>query len=77
MVRVVFGQVAQSLATYRRQLRMPRPGRAGNDATFEAVRSSIGDAGVVDLLVVAAYCHGLAHALQVEPPEGTADALIY
>ena len=50
------------------------------DATFEAVRGIIGDAGVVDLLVVVAYYHGLAHALQalaVELPAGTADALTY
>ena len=80
MVRVVFGQVAQSLATISRQPRMPRPGRPGNDVTFEAVRSSIGGAGIVALLIVVAYCHGLAHAckaLQVERPEGTADALAY
>ena len=76
MVRVVFGQVAQSLATISRQPRMPRPGRPGNDVTFEAVRSSICDAGIVDL-PVAAYCHGLSHALQAERPEGTADALTY
>ena len=38
---------------------MPNPGRPCNYATFEAVRSSIGDAGVVDLLTVVAYCHGL------------------
>ena len=56
---------------------MPHPGRPGNDVTFEAVRSSIGDAGVVALLIVVAYCHGLAHALQVELPERTADALTY
>ncbi len=51
-----------------------------SDAGFEAVRGIIGDAGVVDLLVVVAYYHGLAHALQalqVELPEGTADALTY
>ena len=51
-----------------------------SDATFEAVRGIIGDAGVVDLLVVVSYYHGLAHALQalqVELPEGTADGLTY
>ena len=50
------------------------------DATFEAVRNIIGDAGIVDLLIVVAYYHGLAHALQalqVELPAGTADALTY
>ena len=49
-------------------------------ATFEALRSQIGDAGIVDVLVVAGYYHTLAHALQaleVELPEGTASALTY
>ena len=51
-----------------------------SDSTFEAVRGIIGDAGIVDMLVVVAYYHGLAHslqALQVELPDGTADALTY
>ena len=51
-----------------------------SDATFEALRRLIGDASIVDLLVVVAYYHGLAHslqALQVELPEGTPDALTY
>ncbi|MCY3691977.1 MAG: hypothetical protein OXI54_11210 [Chloroflexota bacterium] len=51
-----------------------------SDATFEAVRGILGDAGIVDMLVVVAYYHGLAHSLQalaVELPEGTADALTY
>lgn len=51
-----------------------------SDASFEALRGIIGDGGIVDLLVVVAYYHGLAHALQalqVELPEGTADALTY
>ena len=50
------------------------------DATFEAVRGIIGDAGIVDMLVVVAYYHGLAHslqALQVELPDGTSDAMTY
>ena len=50
------------------------------DATFEAVRGIIGDAGIVDMLVVVAYYHGLAHslqALQVELPDGTPDAMTY
>ncbi len=50
------------------------------DSTFEAVRGIIGDAGIVDMLVVVAYYHGLAHslqALQVELPDGTPDALTY
>ena len=51
-----------------------------SDASFEALRAIIGDAGIVDLLVVVAYYHGLAHTLQalaVELPDGTADALTY
>ena len=68
--------MAQLLATIKHQPRMSRSGRFGDDATFEAVRSSIGDAGVVALLV-AAYCHVQAHVLQVELPEGAADALTY
>ena len=51
-----------------------------SDATFGAVQRIIGDAGIVDLLVVVSYYHGLAHALQalqVELPEGTPDALTY
>jgi 4-carboxymuconolactone decarboxylase len=51
-----------------------------SDATFEAVRSTIGDAGVVDILVVSGYYHTLAHclqALEVDLPEGTTTALTY
>ncbi len=51
-----------------------------SDGTFEAVRGILGDAGIVDMLVVVSYYHGLAHALQalaVDLPEGTADALTY
>ncbi len=51
-----------------------------SDVTFEALRSQIGDAGIVDLLVVVAYYHGLAHSLQaleVELPEGVESALTY
>ena len=51
-----------------------------SDASFDALRNIIGDAGIVDLLVVVSYYHGLAHTLQaldVELPEGTADALTY
>ena len=50
------------------------------DSTFESVRGIIGDAGIVDMLVVVAYYHGLAHslqALQVELPDGTPDAMTY
>ena len=59
---------------------MPRPGRPGTDAAVHSSSSryhaSICDSGIVDL-PVAAYCHGLSHALQAERPEGTADALTY
>lgn len=51
-----------------------------SDATFEAMRAIVGDAGIVDVLVVVAYYHGLAHslqALQVELPEGVATDLTY
>ena len=51
-----------------------------SDATFNALRSQIGDAGVIDVLVVAGYYHTLAHclqALEVDLPEGTASALTY
>lgn len=51
-----------------------------SDATFEALRSQVGDAGIIDVLVVVAYYHGLAHCLQalgVELPEGVASALTY
>ena len=49
-------------------------------ATFEALHAQIGDAGIIDVLVVVAYYHGLAHclqALEVELPEGVKDALTY
>ena len=51
-----------------------------SDATFEALRSQIGDAGIIDVLVVSSYYHGLAHSLQaleVELPEGVTSALKY
>ena len=51
-----------------------------SDATFEAMRAVAGDAGIVDVLVVVAYYHGLAHslqALQVELPEGVESDLTY
>lgn len=50
------------------------------DATFEALRAQVGDAGIIDVLVVVAYYHGLAHSLQaleVELPEGVTSALKY
>ncbi|MCH7606145.1 MAG: carboxymuconolactone decarboxylase family protein, partial [Chloroflexi bacterium] len=51
-----------------------------SDATFEALRSQLGDAGIIDVLVVVGYYHTLAHSLQaleVELPEGAASALTY
>jgi 4-carboxymuconolactone decarboxylase len=48
--------------------------------TFEALRSQVGDAGIIDVLAVVAYYHGLAHSLQaleVELPEGVKSALTY
>lgn len=49
-------------------------------ATFEAMRTQVGDAGIIDVLMVVGYYHGLAHclqALEVELPEGTSTALTY
>ena len=51
-----------------------------SDATFEALRSQVGDAGVIDVLVVSGYYYALAHclqALEVELPEGLTSALTY
>ena len=51
-----------------------------SDATFEAMRALVGNAGAIDVLVVSGYYHTLAHclqALEVELPEGTATALTY
>jgi len=51
-----------------------------SDATYDALRSQIGDAAIIDMLVVVSYYHGLAHLLQaldVELPEGVTSALTY
>ena len=51
-----------------------------SDQTFEALRTQVGDAGVIDVLVTVAYYHGLAHCLQaldVELPQGVKDVLTY
>lgn len=51
-----------------------------SDATFEALRSQVGDASVVDVLVVVGYYYTLAHclqALEVELPDGQVSALTY
>ena len=51
-----------------------------SDATYNALKAQIGDAGIIDVLVVSGYYHTLAHtlqALEVELPEGTVSALTY
>ncbi len=51
-----------------------------SDVTFEALRSRIGDAGIIELLVVAGYYQALANclqALEVDLPEGVTSALTY
>ena len=51
-----------------------------SDVSFEALRSQVGEAGVIDVLLVTGYYHSLAHSLQaleVELPEGMTAALTY
>ena len=51
-----------------------------SDNTYQALQSQVGDAGIIDVLVVVGYYHSLAHSLQaleVELPEGVQDALTY
>ena len=51
-----------------------------SDATFEAMRQLVGNAGAIDTLIVSGYYHTLAHclqALEVELPEGVETALTY
>ncbi|MDA0734772.1 MAG: carboxymuconolactone decarboxylase family protein [Chloroflexi bacterium] len=51
-----------------------------SDATYDALRSLIGDPAIIDMMVVVSYYHGLAHLLQaldVELPDGVASALTY
>ena len=51
-----------------------------SDATFEALRSRLGDAGIIELMVVAGYYQALANclqALEVDLPEGVTSALTY
>jgi 4-carboxymuconolactone decarboxylase len=48
------------------------------DATFQAVQHRLGDAGVIDLLMLIGYYHSLAHtlgALEVGPPPGVPSTL--
>jgi 4-carboxymuconolactone decarboxylase len=51
-----------------------------SDATFEALRSRLGNAGVIELMVVVGYYQALANCLQtleVDLPEGVTSALTY
>ena len=51
-----------------------------SDATYQALKAQIGDAGIIDVLVVSGYYHTLAHtlqALEVELPDGMSSALTY
>jgi 4-carboxymuconolactone decarboxylase len=51
-----------------------------SEATFEALRAEVGDAGIIDVLLVSGYYHTLAHclqALEVELPEGVTSVLSY
>ena len=66
-------QVVQFVLELLRQHRV-------SDATFEGLRSQIGNAAIIDVLVVVGYYHSLAHSLQalaVELPEGVTSALTY
>ena len=48
------------------------------DATFQAVQHRLGDAGVIDLLLLIGYYYSLAHtlgALEVGPPPGVPSTL--
>ncbi len=77
--RAPFGLEAKDASVVQFVLELLRHHRISN-ATFEAVRTQVGDAGVVDILVVSGYYHTLAHclqALEVELPEGTVSALTY
>ena len=77
--RAPVGLDAKDAAVVQFVLELLRQHRV-SDTSFEALRSQIGDAGIVDLLVVVAYYHGLAHSLQaldVELPEGVTSALQY
>ena len=51
-----------------------------SDTTFEALRSQVGDPGIIDVLLLIGYYHSLAHnlqALEVELPDGVTSALTY
>ncbi len=77
--RAPFGLEAKDASVVQFVLELLRHHRI-SDTTFEVVRSQVGDAGVIDILVVSGYYHTLAHclqALEVELPEGTTSALTY
>ena len=77
--RAPAGLEAQDASIVQFVLELLRQHRV-SDATFEGVRALLGDAGVVDMLVVTGYYHTLAHclqALEVDLPEGTTTALTY
>ncbi len=77
--RAPAGLNSQDAAVVQFVLELLRQHRV-SDASFEGLRSLVGDAGVIDVLVVVAYYHGLAHTLQaldVELPEGVVSALTY
>jgi len=51
-----------------------------SEATYQALQSQIGNAGIIDVLVVSGYYHTLAHtlqALEVELPQGMVSELTY
>ena len=51
-----------------------------SDVTFEALRSQLGDAGIIDVLLVIGYYNTLSHtyqALDVDLPEGVTSSLTY
>ena len=77
--RAPAGLAPQDAAVVQFVLELLRQHRV-SDATFEALRSQIGDAAIIDMIVVVSYYHGLAHLLQaldVELPEGVNSALTY
>jgi len=77
--RAPVGLAARDAAVVQFVLEILRQHRV-SDATYDALRSQIGDAAIIDLLVVVSYYHGLAHLLQaldVELPEGVTSTLTY
>lgn len=77
--RAPVGLDAKDAAVVQFVLEILRQHRISN-ATYEALRSQIGDPAIIDMMVVVSYYHGLAHLLQaldVELPEGVTSALTY